>query len=83
MIWHLVYCKPAKTKVQIKPHSNICPDIITEYFQGFYDAHSKFYSENYLGEEIKCLINFFAENWHTVTVSENVTKEYMSNITSI
>lgn len=62
MIWHLVYCKPAKTKVQIKPHSNICPDIITEYLQGFYDAHSKFYSENYLGEEIKCLINFFAEN---------------------
>ena len=30
-----VYRKPAITKVQIKPHSNICPNIAMEVFKGF------------------------------------------------
>ena len=34
-----VYCKPAITKVQIKSHSNIFPDIIMENLKGFYHAH--------------------------------------------
>ena len=40
-------------------------------------------SEKYLAQEIKFLINVFAENGHSITILENVTKEYMNNITSI
>ena len=38
---------------------------------------------NYLSQEIEFLINVFAENGHSFTVLEKVTKEYMNNTTSV
>ena len=39
-------------------------------------------SEKYLVEEIKFLKHAFAENEHSITVLEKVTKEYMNNISA-
>ena len=39
-------------------------------------------SEKYLAQEIKYLINVFAENGHSFAVLKKVTKEYKNNITS-
>ena len=47
-----VYCKPAITKVQIKPHSNICPNIAMGVFKGFLSRGLHICSENYLAQEI-------------------------------
>ena len=76
-----VYCKPAITNVQIKPHSNICPNIAMGVFKGFLSRALHICSENFLAQEIECLIKVFAENGHSITVIEKVTKEYMNNIT--
>ena len=78
-----VYCKPAITNVQIKPRSNICPNIAMGVFKGFLSRALHIYSENYLAQEIEFLINVFAENGYSTTVLEKVTKEYMNNITSV
>ena len=77
-----VYRKPAITNVQIKPHSNICPNIAMGVFKGFLSRALHICSENYLAQEIDFLINVFAENGHSITVLEKVTKKYMNNITS-
>ena len=39
--------------------------------------------KKYLAQEIKFLINVFAENGHTITSLEKVSKEYMNNIISV
>ena len=36
-----------------------------------------------MAQEIEFLINVFAENGHSITVLEEVTKKYMNNITSV
>ena len=77
-----VYRKPAITNVQIKPHSNICPNIAMGVFKGFLSRALHICSENYLAQEIDFLINVFGENGHIITVLEKVTKKYMNNITS-
>ena len=77
-----VYRKPAITNVQIKPHSNICPNIAIGVFKGFLSRALRICSENYLVQEIEFLINVFVENGYRITVLEKVTKEYMNNITS-
>ena len=77
----VLYRKPAITNVQIKPHSNICPNIAMGVFKGFLSRALHICSENYLAQEIEFLINVFAENGHSITVLEKVTKKYMDNIT--
>ena len=77
-----VYCKPAITNVQIKPHSKLCSNIAMGVFKGFLSRALHICSENYLAQEIDFLINVFAENGHSITVLEKVTKKYMNNITS-
>ena len=42
-----VYRKPAITNVQIKPHSNICPNIAMGVFKGFLSRALDICSENY------------------------------------
>ena len=69
-----VYRKPAITNVQIKPHSNICPNIAMGVFKGFLSRALHICSENYLALEIEYLINLFVENGHSSTVLEKVTK---------
>ena len=77
-----VYRKPAITNVQIKPHSNICPNIAMGVFKGFLSRALHICSENYLAQEIDFLTNTFAENGLNITVLEKVTKKYMNNSTS-
>ena len=77
-----VYHKRAITNAQIKPHSNICPNTAMGVFKGFLSCALHICSENYLAQEIDLLINVFAENGHSTTVLEKVTKKYMNNITS-
>ena len=74
-----VYCKRAITNVQIKLHSNICTSIV---FKVFLSRTLHICSEKYLVEEIKFLKHAFAENEHSITVLEKVTKEYMNNISA-
>ena len=69
-----VYCKPAITNVQIKPHSNICPNIAMGVLKGLLSQILHICSEKYLAQEIKFLINVFAENGHIIRVLEKVTK---------
>ena len=78
-----VYRKPAITKIQVKPRFNICPNIAMGVFKGFLSRALHICSENYLAQEIEFLINGFAENGRSITVSENVNKEYGNNITSV
>ena len=63
-----VYYKPAITNVQIKPHSNIFPNIAMGLFKGFFTSALYIFSENYLIQEKYFLINVSAENGHSVTV---------------
>ena len=78
-----VYCKLAITNVQIKLHSNICLNVAMGVFKGFLSCALHICSENYLAQEIEFLINVFAENGHSITVLEKVTKEYLNSITSV
>ena len=77
-----VYRKLAITNVQIKPDSNIFPNIAVGVIKRFLSRALHICSENYLAQEIQFLINIFAENGHRITVLEKVTKKYMNNITS-
>ena len=78
-----VYYKLAITNVQIKLHSKICLNVAMGVFKGFLSHPLHICSENYLAQEIEFLINVFAENGHSITVLEKITKEYMNNITSV
>ena len=51
-------------------------------FKGFLSRAVHICSENYLAQEIKFLINVFAENGYSKTVLEKVTKKYINNINS-
>ena len=78
-----VYRKPAITNIQIKPDSNICPNIAAGVFKGFLSRALHICSESYLAQEIKFLINLFAKNGHSIKVLEKIAKEYANNITSV
>ena len=77
-----VYHKPANTNVQKKSHSNVCPNTAKGVFKGFLSCALLICSEKYLAQEKDFLINVFAENGHSITVLEKVTKKYMNSITS-
>ena len=62
------------TKIQIKLHSNIWPNVAMGVFKGFLSRALHIYSENYLAQEIEFLINVFVENGHSIRVLEKVTK---------
>ena len=46
----------------------------------FLSCTTDIYSEKYFAQEIKHVL---AENWHSITILEKVTKEYRNNITSL
>ena len=52
-------------------------------FKVFLSRALHIFSEKYLAQEINFLINVFAENGHSITVSERVTNQYTNNITSV
>ena len=63
--------KSTVTNVQIKRHSNICPNIAMGVFKEFLSRTRHICSENYPAEEIY-LTNVFEENGHSITVLEKV-----------
>ena len=67
----------------MKLHSDIYPQIATGLFKRLLSRALHICSENYLAQEIEFFINVFAENGHSITVLEKVTKEYMNSITSV
>ena len=56
--------------VQIKPHSNICPNIAKGVFKGFLSRALHISSVSYLAQQIEFLINAFVENGHSIKVLE-------------
>ena len=58
-----VYRKPAITNVQIKPHSNICPNIAMGVFKGFLSRALHICSENYLAQEMGFFNTSFCGKW--------------------
>ena len=52
-------------------------------FNGFLSRALHICSEKYSAKEIRFFINVFAENGHSSTVLERVTKEYLNKITSL
>ena len=77
-----VYRKPAITKVQIKPHSNICPNIAMGVYKRFLSGALQTCSGNHLAQEIDFLINVLAGNGQSIALLEKVNKKYMNNISS-
>ena len=52
-------------------------------FKGFLSRTLYICSEKHLAQKIKFLINSFAENRHSITVLEKISKEYMNSIISV
>ena len=52
-----VYRKPAITKLEIRPHSNVSPNIAMGIFKWFLSRSLHISSENYLVQEIELLMN--------------------------
>ena len=79
----MVYRKPAITNVQIKPHANICPNIILVVFEGLLSRARALHlcSGEIFSSNIKLLM--FFQEIDIKLVLENFTTEYMKNIASI
>ena len=79
----VVYRKPAITNVQIKPHSNICPNIILVVFERLLSRARALHlcSGEIFSSNIKLLM--FFQEIDIKLVLENFTTEYMKNIASI
>ena len=67
-----VYRKDAITNVQMKPHSNINPQIVPGVFKGFLVRAHRLCSPNHLQDEIEFLIDVFTENGHARSNLENI-----------
>ena len=57
-----VYRKEAITNIQIKPHSNNDPKILSEIFKGYVHRAYSICSDLHLQDEIGFLIKLFNEN---------------------
>ena len=67
-----VHFKKAITNIHIKPTSCIDPNIIKSVFQGFLHRAHLIYSEKYIKEEEKFLIDMFLENGHNKQLLKNL-----------
>ncbi|XP_065667904.1 uncharacterized protein LOC136088156 [Hydra vulgaris] len=74
-----IHRKEAITNVQLKPNSNINPNIIISVFKGFLCRAKKICSKKHLKKEIDFLIDIFVENGHDKNILNNITKNYLKN----
>ena len=72
-----MYRKDAITNVQIKPHSNINPQIVSGVFKGFLVRAHRLCSPNHLQDEIEFLIDVFTENGHARSNLENIVNGFV------
>ena len=75
-----VYRKAAITNVQIKPSSNISPNIPIGVFKGFLPRAYKICSARYLDQEVQFLIDVFTENGYERSNLENISETYIQNL---
>ena len=62
--------------MHIKPTSFIDPSIIKRAFKGFLHRALSIYSEKYIEEEKKFLINIFVQNSHNKQLLNNLVIKY-------
>ncbi|XP_065667725.1 uncharacterized protein LOC136088016 [Hydra vulgaris] len=73
-----IHRKDAKiTNVQIKPNSNINPNIVTFVFKGFLCRAKQICSQKHLLQEIDILIDTFLENGYNKSNLIKITKNYL------
>ena len=68
--------KNAITNIHIKPTSYIDPNIIKRVFKGFLHRVLSIYSEKYIEEEKKFLIDMFVQNSHNKQLLKNLVIKY-------
>ncbi|XP_065662433.1 uncharacterized protein LOC136084958 [Hydra vulgaris] len=71
-----VYRKEAITNIQIKPHSNHDPNILTAIFKGFLHRAYSICSKHHLQNEINFLIDMFIENGYDEKLLRNITHQF-------
>ena len=67
-----IFRKTSITNVQIKPNSNIPPNITMGVFKGFLSRAYKICTEKYFQSEIDFLIDIFTENGHNRNAPSNI-----------
>ena len=71
-----VHYKKAITNIHIKATSCIDPNIIKSVFKGFLHRAHSIYSEKYIKEDEKFLIDVFVENGHNKQLVRNLVIKY-------
>ncbi|XP_065658414.1 uncharacterized protein LOC136082928 [Hydra vulgaris] len=71
-----VYRKEAITNIQIKPHSNHDPNILTAIFKGFLHRAYSICSKHHLQNEINFLTDMFIENGYDEKLLRNITHQF-------
>ncbi|XP_065684582.1 uncharacterized protein LOC136096903 [Hydra vulgaris] len=74
-----IHRKEAITNIQLKPNSNINPNIITCVFKGFLCREKSLCSQKYLKQEIDFLIEMFVENGHNKNNLINIARNFLKN----
>ena len=75
-----VYRKDAITNVQIKPNSSINPKTFNGVFKGFLVRATRICSPKYLEDELKFLVDVFAENGHNRLMLEKMVTSHRNPI---
>nr|XP_047132469.1 uncharacterized protein LOC124811196 [Hydra vulgaris] len=74
-----IHRKEATTNIQLKPNSNINPNIITGVFKGFLCRAKRLCSQKYLKKEIDFLIEMFVENGYNKNNLINIARNFLKN----
>ncbi|XP_004206267.3 uncharacterized protein LOC101237111 [Hydra vulgaris] len=74
-----IHRKEAITNIQLKPNSNINPNIITGVFKGFLCRAKRLCSQKYLKQEIDFPIEVFVENGHNKNNLINIARNFLKN----
>ena len=74
--------KKSITNIHVKPTSCIDPNAIKSVFKGFLHRAHWIYSEKYIKEEEKFLIDMFVENGHKKQLLKNLLVEYKNKKTN-
>nr|XP_047124319.1 uncharacterized protein LOC105844437 [Hydra vulgaris] len=74
-----IHRKEAIANIQLKPNSNINPNIITGVFKEFLCRAKRLCSQKYLKQEIDFLIEMFVENGHNKNNLINIARNFLKN----
>ncbi|XP_065640463.1 uncharacterized protein LOC124819032 [Hydra vulgaris] len=74
-----IHRKETITNIQLKPNSNINPNIITGVFKGFLCRAKRLCSQKYLKQETDFLIEMFVENGQNENNLINIARNFLKN----